>query len=874
MRVHRARPKNGLLLSLSLVVLACGSPPESGVTTDKPVPLAPVAAGASARVPVTQDAARQQQLGSTVLNPRSDRTLSPYFFVDGGDGTEALPLKSTRAAVHIAGAIADVQVTQIYKNQGKKTLEAVYLFPASTRAAVHAMKMTLGQRVIEAQIRERDAARRDYETARAQGRTATLLEQQRPNVFQMQVANILPGDELKVELRYAELLVPDHHIYEFVYPTTVGPRYSNKPASQAGPGGAFVKAPILPAGTASPHTFALDADIQSAVPIQAVAVPSHNSARITQDQPAAAHIALAAGDDGGNRDFVLRYSLEGQAIDSGLLLEPGEKENYFLFMMQPPARVESRTLVPREYIFVVDVSGSMNGFPLDVSKKLMQHLLDGLRPQDRFNILSFSGGSALLSTRSLPATPANVNQAMEFMKSWEGGGGTELLPALRQAEALPRGAYTSRTVVVITDGYVDVEKETFALIRDSLGDTNVFAFGIGSSVNRFLIEGMARAGQGEPFIVLNETEAQQKATDFQSYIRSPVLQGVKAQFEGFDVYDVEPLALPDLFSEKPIVVQGKYRGSASGRVVVKGHAATGAFAQTLDIAGAARSVQPEVLGTLWARTRIQRLSDWDRVSHAAYRSEITALGLEHHLLTEYTSFVAIDSARRETGGEGVKVQHPSPMPKGVSNLAVSAAQAAGVLGILPAGSWEADSALGRDAADAMGGLVGTEVGDAYGAAGFGLVGNGRGGGGTGEGTLGLGGLGPIGRGSYGSSAGSLHGRRGAAPAVTLGTPEVRGSLSRDIISRIIRRHLNEVNFCYERELTREAGLEGRLSIQLAIGGTGAVLVSIVQSSTLGSPAVEQCIANAVRRWEFPKPQGGIVSITAPFVLKSRLVEHP
>ena len=263
------------------------------------------------------------------------------------------------------------------------------------------------------------------------------------------------------------------------------------------------------------------------------------------------------------------------------------------------------------------------------------------------------------------------------------------------------------------------------------------------------------------------------------------------------------------------------------------------------------------------------MADWDHASHGAYRSELTALGLKHHLLTAYTSFVAIDSALRASGGEGVTVHHPSPMPKGVPNLAVSSAQAKGVFGILGAGNWGGTSALGRDSADAMGGLVGTEAGDSYGAGGFGLVGSGRGGGGgTGEGTLGLGALGTIGRGSYGSSAGPLHGRRGAAPAVTLGSLEVRGSLSRELISRILRRHLNEVRFCYERELIKSSGLAGRLSIQLTIGGSGAVLASIVLSSTLGSPAVEQCIAGAVRRWEFPKPQAGIVVITAPFGLKS------
>lgn len=200
------------------------------------------------------------------------------------------------------------------------------------------------------------------------------------------------------------------------------------------------------------------------------------------------------------------------------------------------------------------------------------------------------------------------------MKSWVSGGGTELLPAMRQVLALPRSEGSSRIVVVVTDGYVDVEPETFALIANSLGDANVFAFGIGPLVNRFLIEGMARAGQGEPFVVLNEKEAQEKATDFQSYVHSPVLQGVRVRFDGFDAYDVEPSVVPDLFSEKPILVQGKYRGAVKGSVVLSGHAATGDFAQTIAVTGATRAASAEVLGPLWARTRIERLADLDRFS--------------------------------------------------------------------------------------------------------------------------------------------------------------------------------------------------------------------------------------------------------------------
>lgn len=863
MRVHRALTKSGLWLSVAALLVACGNPPVSGVPAEKkteslvtPSPVRPPALAAPQPVrPPTLPAAKS-----------TDRTLAPYFFVEGGSSAaESLPLKSTRADVQIAGSIADVQVTQIYKNQGKTPIEAVYLFPASTHAAVHAMKMTIGARIIEAQIREREAARRDYETARAQGRTASLLEQQRPNVFQMHVANIMPGDELKVELRYAELIVPNNHVYEFVYPTTVGPRYSNQPENQAAPSDKFISSPVLPQGTAAAHTFALDAVLQSAVPIRAIEAPSHNTARITQPQPAIAKVVLPEGNEQGNRDFVLRYSLEGQAIESGLLLAPGEKENYFLLMMEPPARVQLHAVVPREYIFVVDVSGSMNGFPLNVTKALMQHLFDGLRPQDKFNILSFSGGSALLAPSSLAATPEHVKQALDYTQSWIGGGGTELMPALKQVMALPRSNGTSRTIVVITDGYVSVEKEAFALIRDSLSEANVFAFGIGSSVNRFLIEGLARAGQGEPFIVLNEAEATEKAADFQSYIRAPVLQGVQAKFTGLDVYDVEPPALPDLFAEKPIVVQGKYRGAASGQVTVSGHAATGAFAQTIDVAGAGRGAPPELLATLWARTRIQRLTDWDRASQPTNKQEIIALGLAHHLMTSYTSFIAIDSAVRADGNKAVTVKQPSPMPAGVPNLAVESAKSAGLAGIFGTSGWGGNTALGRDAEDAMGGLVGTEIGDSYGSGGLGLVGTGRGGGGgIGEGTMGLSNR-KFSAGTYGTKAGNTY--KLPAPEVILGALEVRGPLVKEIIIRITRRHINELKFCYERELTRDTTLQGRLLIQFTIAPTGAVLASIVQSSTFSGRAVDQCIAAAVRRWEFPKsPSLNIV--TYPFVFRS------
>jgi len=485
-----------------------------------------------------------------------DKTLSPYFFVLSDDpAVDRLPLKSTSADVQIAGVIAEVGVTQVYQNKGDNVLEAIYIFPVSTRAAVYAMKMTVGERVIEAQIKEREQARKDYEQARKQGRTASLLEQQRPNVFQMNVANIMPGDEIKVEMKYTELLVPEDRVYEFVYPTVVGPRYSETPEAGAADTEKWVKNPHLKEGQESPFTFGLKASIRSGIPISQVSCESHDI-KTDYTSEKNAEISLADSKGAGNRDFILRYSLAGKKIQSGLLLYPGKKENFFLLMMEPPERVQADDIVPREYIFIVDVSGSMNGFPLTISKELMENLLSNLKKTDHFNVMLFASSNAVLTEVSLPATSANIKKGLNFVGRQRGGGGTRLLPAMKRALALEHTTGTSRIMVVITDGYVSVEKEAFELIRNSLGEANLFALGSGRSVNRFLIEGMARAGLGEPFVITKPDKAKGQATKFREYISSPLLQGISVEFDDFDAYDVEPRAVPDLFAERPVVVFG------------------------------------------------------------------------------------------------------------------------------------------------------------------------------------------------------------------------------------------------------------------------------------------------------------------------------
>lgn len=605
----------------------------------------------------------------------AERTLSPYFFVQssqaGQKGKEQLPLKHTSVEVSIAGVIADVRLTQVYKNEGLSPIEAVYIFPGSTRAAVYGMRMTIGERVQIAQIEERKAAQAAYTEAKAQGKTASLLEQQRPNVFQMNVANILPGDEIQVELSYTELLVPTNGVYEFVYPTVVGPRYSGQPAQGAPRTEQWVQNPYLKAGQAPTARFDIAVNLAAGLPIQDIASVSHDVSVSYHDASRATVVLAPAEALGGNRDYILQYRLQGEAIESGLLLYEDGPENFFLLMVQPPKRVVPEQIPPREYVFIVDISGSMSGFPLQTAKALLRDLVSHLRPIDTFNVLLFSGGSALLSEYSLPATSLHVQHAISWIDQQRGGGGTELLPALQRALTLPHSDTTARSFVIVTDGYVAVETATFDLIRDNRHNANVFAFGIGSAVNRFLIEGLARAGAGEPFILTHPADAASLAARFRAYIQTPVLTNIRVDYGDFPAYDVEPASVPDVLAERPVMIFGKWRGHPHGTITIEGSQGHTRYTRTIEVGEVDPLPTNAAIRYLWARNRIASLGDYQTLHpQDEYVQQITNLGLTYNLLTAYTSFIAIDERIRNTEGQSSTVKQALPLPQGVSNNAV------------------------------------------------------------------------------------------------------------------------------------------------------------------------------------------------------------
>lgn len=606
----------------------------------------------------------------------ADVTLSPYFYVESGDlSTDYFPLKDTNVLVNINGTIAETFLTQTYTNEGQNPINAVYIFPASTKVTVHGMKMQIGDQMVTAQIQEKEIAKETYEEAKSEGKNASLLEQKRSNVFQMNVANIMPGDTVQIELHYTELISAAEGSYQFVFPTVVGPRYvSTSNTSEEAPGESdpWAAVPYLEEGGKPSGSYQITVNLSAGVPITSLTSKSH-AIQIDWENEATAQITLSDAEEfAGNRDYILDYKLTGEKLNCGLMLHTAEEENFFMLMVQPPERIVPEEIPPREYIFILDVSGSMYGYPLDTAKTVIQDLVSNLRETDLFNLILFADQTLHMSPKSAPATKENINRALHFIEDQEGGGGTELLPAVRSALKLPRTDQFDRTIITITDGYIYDETSIFEAIHKNIDTTNFFSFGIGDSVNRALIEGIAKAGQGESFIVTDAADAKETASRFRTYVQSPLLTDIKVSYEGFDVYDLAQDALPTLFAQRPLLVYGKFRGEPAGTIQITGKTGNQPYQQTIQVADIKPLASNQAIRYLWARSRVDQLMDYGLNTDVrrTEKKEITALGLKYHMVTPYTSFIAVMDTVRNPEGDSSDVAQPLPLPSKVSNLAI------------------------------------------------------------------------------------------------------------------------------------------------------------------------------------------------------------
>lgn len=582
---------------------------------------------------------------------------SPYFEIQGEKSVDSFPLKSSHSAVTITGPIAQVELTQIYLNEGDAPIDATYLFPTSTGAAVHGMTMKIGERVIVAEIQEKTKARETFEKARKEKKSASLLTQKRPNLFTMEVARILPGDELTLTLHYSEIISPTSGTYEFLIPGAVGPRYREGAATPES-----VSNPFLDEGDKTLTRFSVDLAMNSPLPIQSLACPTHDKAEISFSSKTDATLKLPPTHP--DRDFIIRYQLNGQKIQAGLLTHKGDDENAFLLQLEPPSQTSASDIPGRDFIFVIDVSGSMNGFPLNLAKNLFKDLARNLRSDDTFNMLLFAGSNQVLSPTSLPATAANTSRAIQFLDSADGNGGTRLLGALGEALAMPHDRDRSRSLVLISDGFIDAEAEVFDLIRDKANGTNIFPLGVGSSVNRHLLEGLSHFAGRDHFIVTHSTECDEAVKRFRSIIATPVLTNIQIKGEGVTLSDLLPARQPDLFAGQPLSLVGKWQGE-SGSVTVTGTTGGGEkLSQTFEIS---RDATNTSLPVLWARTKVRELADFASLTNRdSEKKEVTELGLKYHLLTPFTSFVAVAPEIRPDQGDAIAITQAKPLPQGVS----------------------------------------------------------------------------------------------------------------------------------------------------------------------------------------------------------------
>ncbi|MBN1770756.1 MAG: PDZ domain-containing protein [Deltaproteobacteria bacterium] len=617
------------------------------------------------------------------------------------DGSEAgeFPLKHTEVTAEVSGYIAKTLVEQQYTNPFAEVIEAVYTFPLPTMAAVNDFVMQIGARKIVGIVRPREEAERIYAQARAQGYTASLLTQERPNIFTQSVANIEPGGAVKIQITYFEKLAYENKQYEYMFPMVVGPRYipgqvQAAADDAAAPGAAAAATPPGGGGTAAPTDRVPDADritppvlrpgersghdigvtvlLDAGLEVQELAPITH-CVDVEDVSGSRKKVVLSSADSIPNRDFVLRWKVAGVETQFGVLAHKGDQGGFLTLMVQPPAAPTDEQVTPREITFLIDISGSQMGLPIGISKDIVRRTLDELRGEDTFNIFFFESGNGQLWERPRPRTPENVEEAKRFVSNLCGGGGTEMLAGIRRALQGEHDPKFLQMYVFLTDGYIGNEDEIFRIVKQERGEARFFVFGVGSSVNRHLCEGVAEAGGGAWHAVLprDEDHAGKAVQRLFDMIDSPVLVDVKVDWNGLPVQDVYPRKLPDLFAGQTINLVARYTRAAEGTAYVE--ARVGARQVRLPVA--VRLPEAEAgnaaLAPIWARWRISDLSE-DLVmadtdaKRGELKKQITDLAVEFRLVSQFTAFVAVDDSRVVGDGRPLRVVQPVELPEGVS----------------------------------------------------------------------------------------------------------------------------------------------------------------------------------------------------------------
>ena len=613
-----------------------------------------------------------------------------------------VPLKHTDVRIRVSGYVAEVDVTQTFHNPYDRKIEAVYAFPLPTGAAVNRLRLTTGGETVAGTLHRRDEAGAIYKAAKEAGKVAALLEEERANLFTQSVANIEPGAEVVVAIHYVQEVPYDHGTYELVFPMVASPRYvpgavrTAAPAAggKAGagvgsaadtervPDASRVTPLYLPPDTRSSHDIFVLADIEAAgLPLHDISSPSHTIATEVAGPgcptcccapriwlPAGAtRVTLGAGDTIPNKDFVLRWRLDGAAPAATVLTHrgPTDATGAFFLMIEPPLEASAPVATPRELVFVLDTSSSMEGKPLAKAKEVVKKSLHAMGPDDTFQIVRFSDRASALGPKPLAASKHNVDLALAWVDGLAAAGGTEMLDGVKAALDFPHDAARLRIVLFLTDGYIGNEDEVLAAVHARLGASRLFSFGVGTAVNRYLLEEMAALGRGAVEVVRPDEDTAAAVERFHARIARPVLTDLRLDWKGLAVSDVVPAEVPDLFLGQPLVVHGRYAKAGAAKVELSGLLGGRRVTIPLDVTLPEREDAHAAVSTVWAKARIRELSrallkkDDPKIVEAA-----TVIALQNELLSKWTSFVAV-STKTTKGGPAETVGVPLEAPDGL-----------------------------------------------------------------------------------------------------------------------------------------------------------------------------------------------------------------
>ena len=582
-----------------------------------------------------------------------------------------VPLEHTAVNATIDGFISQVGVTQRFHNPYSGKIEAVYVFPLPQDSAVSDFIMTVGDRTIRGIIRQREEAQRIYEQARAQGHVASLLQQERPNIFTQKVANIESGKSIDIDITYFGTLPYRNGGFEFVFPMVVGPRYNPSGTTDpiaalprggaAGSSNSGTAVTYLPPNERSGHDIDITLTLDAGVSIESMDSTTH-AVSVDQTSATTAVVTLSPLDTIPNRDFVFTWHVAGKDLKTAVLTHRDQRGGFFSCMIVPPAELTSIDRAPMEMVFVLDTSGSMRGQPMNIARQAVKRALRKMRSGDTFQIIRFAQGATQMAAQPIAATPDNVERGIRYLDGLEAGGGTNMIHGIRSALGFHHDDTHVRSVVFLTDGYIGNESDILGEIGRNLGDARIFSFGIGSSPNSYLLQRMADIGHGQASYIGLDASRVGAMDEFFEMTSHPAMHDVVIDL-GDDVTDVFPSNVPDVFVDRPIFITGRLGDGFDGDIKITGR--VGGEEIELDVEWGGDADRP-ALAQIWARSLIRELNDpltWSQEDGLDDRILKTALA--YNLASAYTSFVAVDSSIVTEGDYGTTVHVPVPMPAGV-----------------------------------------------------------------------------------------------------------------------------------------------------------------------------------------------------------------